>query len=85
MSWMQPDDNFQNEAQVREIAILIAAAIGDLHFKKIVIGILNPWNIQFDEKAALHIDTLWCINNQLQFANLDHMDSRFSYFVGSLG
>lgn len=83
MSWMQPDECFETEDQVREIAILLASAIGHLHSKKLVLGILNPWNICFDERAALHIDTLWCLNKQLQYANLDKLDSRLTYFIGS--
>lgn len=84
MSWMQPEDCFENEEQAREIAILIAAAIADMHSKKVVLVLINPWNIKFDEKAALHLDTLWCLNKQIQHANIDKLDPRLTYFLGEI-
>lgn len=70
------------EDEAKEIAILLIAAIKNLHEKKIYLGILTSDMLRFDEKTALYIDAIWCIVDQITDIKIDYLTPMELCYLG---
>jgi len=71
------------ELETREVGILIAAGVAQLHERSLVLTILNPWNVKLDRNSALYIDVVWCIVKHIRKVDVSQVHVRFLPFLGN--